>query len=166
MNLFYYSSILFLIILLVFQQIFYIRRKYSQQNIKLIEYYLHTKLIAKLLDIISKKSSESGNEEIRKIIKKYYYLDEMIIYKLSEKKFDLANYDVKSFAIIKDNIDHFVNSLLATTHERLQLVSKDFNVFGIYLPKKDMVIFLIKQDELSELDFDMLSKIILPLYSL
>ena len=71
MNLFYYSSILFLIILLVFQQIFYIRRKYSQQNIKLIEYYLHTKLLAKLLDIISKKSSESGNEEIRKIIKKY-----------------------------------------------------------------------------------------------
>jgi hypothetical protein len=165
MSIIYYSAT-FLIIGLTAQQLFYIREKYSQQNIKLVEYYLHIKLISNIVSKLNSNFYEIERDNIISIIKKYYYLDEIIVYRVQDKKFDLQNYEFKNIETIKNNIQFLIEFLSTSTHQKLYKFNIIETIFGIYFASKNIMIFFIKKENetFNKTELQLLESIILPLF--
>ena len=161
----YYYSIGLLLFGLIIQQLFYITKKYSQQNIQIIEYYLNTKLVDKLLKTLL---YDFEKNEIRNLIKKYYYLNEIITYKVQDKKFELQNYDAEILKNIVEKIELLKISLEQSKSDHLYNINNIDNIFGIYFRSKEIMLFIVKKESnnFNEIELGFLESIILPLFIL
>jgi hypothetical protein len=161
----YWFSIALLICCLIIQQIFYIKQKYSQQNTRILQYYLNKKLASRLLEILI---HESDKNIIRNLIKKYYYLDDILVYHVDNEKFALYDYETDSLKIVADNIYLLMKRLKTLKPNQIYSIDTIDNVFGIYFLTRKTVIFLVKNEkiELNHTEIDFLESVILPIFIL
>ena len=125
----YWYIIVLLIFCLIVQQLFYIKKKYSQQNTKILDYYLNIKLISKIFETLLHKP-EKGL--IRKLIAQYYYLEDIIIYQTDKKKFILYDYNPKNISYINENIILFTHKLYQFRPHQIHNIDSTKNLLGIY----------------------------------
>ncbi len=166
----YYYAIALLIIGLIAQQLFYINKKYNQQNIKIIEYYLHLKLIDKILKYFSASPHNFQEEKIQDLIKNYYQIDDIFIYQTDYKKFGLENYKIASLNLMNKKIDNLRTLLFELSHEKLYKLDEVNNIYGIFYPNKKIMTFFIKNSDsktedsqFTKIESHLLESIIFPL---
>jgi hypothetical protein len=170
MSAIYYYSIAFFIVGLIIQQLFYINKRYNQQNIRIIDYYLHLKLIDRIITHLNSDAKNSQKEKIQNLIKKYYHLDEIFVYHIDENKFELENYEITNLNLINKKIIQLKALLFGLKFGQLYKIDEINNIFGIYYREKRIIIFLIKNITLKTASFEfnpiesnLLESIILPL---
>jgi hypothetical protein len=161
----YWVSIALLICGLIIQQIFYMKQQYSQQNTRILQYYLNNKLTSRLLEILIHKPDKTA---IRNLIKKYYYLDDILVYHVDSAKFALYDYEAASLKSVSDNIYFLIKNLGELKPNQIYNTNRIENVFGIYFFTRKTMIFLVKNKkiELNQGEIDFLESVILPIFIL
>ena len=155
MHSYYIYSLLTFITIIALIQIYYTKKKFGQQNIRIIDNYLQQKLITKIL------STMMDND-----MNRYYIIQNLIISYFCIH--DIQLFQVKQGKILKDDTEFWSHDIELNELESNALIKLKEDQWVIYFDKKQIFLLLMldKETLINKDEGKFLEKVILPLYAI